>query len=104
MPRLTRIEWPDTGRPGVPPAPGLPVFAARLAAVRAAMEARGLEALVVYADREHAANIAWLTGFEPRFEEAVLVVTADRSTLMAGNECLPWTAISPMAAPPGAPG
>ena len=96
MPRLTRIEWPDTGRPAVPPAPGLPVFAARLASVRAAMAARGLAALVVYADREHAANLAWLTGFDPRFEEAVLVVTPDRATLMAGNECLPWTAISPL--------
>ena len=27
--------------------------------------------LVIYADREHSANLAWLTGFDPRFEEAL---------------------------------
>ena len=48
---------------------------ARLAALRRVAMARGYAALVVYGDREHAANIHWLTGFDPRFEEAVLVVT-----------------------------
>ena len=33
--------------------------------------ARGYDRLVVYADREHSANLAWLTGFDPRFEEAI---------------------------------
>jgi len=36
--------------------------------------------LVVYADREHSATISWLTGFDPRFEEAILVIDmADRA-------------------------
>jgi hypothetical protein len=32
---------------------------------------------MVYADREHFANMAYLTGFDPRFEEALLILTQD---------------------------
>ncbi len=57
--------------------------------VSARMREEGLEALVVYGDREHGANYAYLTGFEPRFEESVLVLHADgRCYLMLGNENL----------------
>ena len=38
----------------------------------------GYDRLVVYADREHSANLSFLTGFDPRFEEALLVVGTDR--------------------------
>ena len=38
----------------------------------------GLDAFVVYADREHFANMAYLTGFEPRFEEALLLLVGDK--------------------------
>jgi hypothetical protein len=71
---------------------------ARLAALRAAMAAAGHAALVIYGDREHAANLHWLTGFDPRFEEAVMVVTAGMPCLMAGNECLSYTVVSPLVA------
>ena len=60
------------------------------------MEARGHGALVVYGDREHAANLQWLTGFDPRFEEAVLVVTPGAAHLLAGNECFPYAGVSPL--------
>lgn len=30
--------------------------------------AEGYDALLVYVDREHFANLAYLTGFDPRFE------------------------------------
>jgi Xaa-Pro aminopeptidase len=94
--RLTRIDWPDTGMPEVPTEPDLTARRARLAALRAAMAARRLEALAIYGDREHAANLEWVTGFDPRFEEALLVVTPDRALLLAGYECLPYTSISPL--------
>jgi Xaa-Pro aminopeptidase len=96
MSRLIRLDWPDHGTPALPPPFALAEARARLAAVRAAMEARGIEVLVLYADREHAANLHWLTGFDPRFEEAVLFLTPDRALLLAGNECLPYTAVSPL--------
>ena len=95
MAHLIRIDWPDFGMPEVPPELSLAECRGRLAAVRAAMAARGQAALVIYADREHAANMQWLSGFDPRFEEAVLVVTAQDALLLAGNECLPYTQISP---------
>ncbi|MGL6209486.1 MAG: aminopeptidase P family N-terminal domain-containing protein, partial [Paracoccaceae bacterium] len=98
MPHLIRINWPDTGMPAVPPEMTLVEAQGRLAAVRAAMAARGQAALVIYGDREHAANLHWLTGFDPRFEEAVLVITASDALLLAGNECLPYTGISPLVA------
>lgn len=96
MAHLVRIDWPHTGIPDLPPPLSLPECRARLAALRRVARARGLEAVVVYGDREHFANLHWLTGFDPRFEEAVLVVTAKAALLLAGNECLPYTAISPL--------
>jgi Xaa-Pro aminopeptidase len=95
--RLIRIDWPDFGQPDLPPAFSLAEARARLAALRAAMDGRH-DALVVYGDREHAANLQWLTGFDPRFEEALLVVTPDAAMLIAGNECLPYTQVSPLVA------
>jgi Xaa-Pro aminopeptidase len=96
MPRLVRLDWPDFGTPEVPSAPTLRDYGNRLAALRSAMSARGQDALVVYGDREHFANIHWATGFDPRFEEAVLVLTASKATLLLGNECLPYADVSPL--------
>ena len=49
---------------------------------------RGLDRIVVYADREHSANLSYLTGFDPRFEEALLVVGPDEvPAILVGNEC-----------------
>ncbi len=98
MARLIRIEWPDNGAPDLPPAFTLAEAEGRLAALRKAAVARGFDAVVVYGDREHAANIHWLTGFDPRFEEAVLVVTPGDALLIVGNECLAYTAVSPFVA------
>jgi hypothetical protein len=72
------VKLPDFGRPRVEPAIPAATYAARIRTALARARARGLDALVVYADREHSANIAYLTGFEPRFEEAVLVSRAAR--------------------------
>ncbi|MCX7888668.1 MAG: aminopeptidase P family N-terminal domain-containing protein [Rhodobacteraceae bacterium] len=93
---LRRTDWPDNGDVAVPAPPGPAEMEARLAALRAAMAARGLDVLVVYGDREHAANIRWATGFDPRFEEALLILRPDDAVLVAGNECLPYTAIAPL--------
>ena len=61
----------------------------RLDEARACMERDNLDFLLVYGDREHFANMAYLTGFDPRFEEALLLL--DRSggqKLLVGNECM----------------
>ena len=96
MPHIIRIDWPHFGLPDTPPDLSLAECRTRRAALRAAAAKRKFDALVIYADREHFANLQWLTGFDPRFEEAVLVVTPDRALLIAGNECLTYTEVSPL--------
>jgi Xaa-Pro aminopeptidase len=96
MTRLQRLDWPDHGTPDLPPAFMLAEAEGRLRSVRAAMARAGYAALIIYGDREHAANLHWLTGFDPRFEEAVLVVTEGDALLVAGNECLAYTVGSPL--------
>jgi hypothetical protein len=55
----------------------------------------GCDWLVVYADREHFANIAFLSGFEPRFEEALLLLGShDRRVIITGNECQSYAALA----------
>ena len=92
-------DWPDFGAPAVPAPPGRAELAARLALIRDAMAAASLDALVIYGDREHFANLLWASGFDPRFEEALMVVLPEGAPLlMAGNECLSYTEASPAVA------
>jgi len=100
MARLIELDWPDYG-----PAPVRPEFTAdeltaRIERVREAMSARGLDYAIVYADREHFANLAWLTNFDPRFEEALLILGhREPPLLLVGNECMAYVKISPLLAP-----
>lgn len=96
MTGLTRIDWPDNGIPEVPSPLVLADYQTRMAELREVARTENLEAVVIYADREHAANLHWLTGFDPRFEEAVMVVTPGDALLILGNECLPYAAVSPL--------
>ncbi|WP_058911413.1 M24 family metallopeptidase [Entomohabitans teleogrylli] len=59
----------------------------RLNKVLAGMQREGFDALVIYADKEHGGNFEYLTGFIPRFEEAVLVLEdSGAATAILGNE------------------
>ena len=94
--QLVEIEWPDFGLTQ-PPSTTLEEFQARLESTREQMEARAYTHLVVYADREHFANLTYLTNFDPRFEEAVLVIGANEGPLLiVGNECMGYLPISPL--------
>ena len=74
------------------------IYEARIARARARVTAEGIDSLVVYGDREHNANIAYLTGFDPRFEEAMLILTgSEPPVLVVGNEGYGYTGISPLA-------
>lgn len=54
-----------------------------------AMAKQQFDVAVIYADREHAANFEYFTGFIPRFEEALLVVHKNKKAfLLLGNENL----------------
>lgn len=63
------------------------VYEARLQRLRGKMKDLGLDKVIVYADREHAANFAYLAGFGPRFEEALLIVgLSGTPQAVLGNE------------------
>jgi Creatinase/Prolidase N-terminal domain len=86
--RLGPVALPDFGMPSAQPVIPSSVHEARLDALRDRASRLGYDHVVVYADREHSANISYLTGFDPRFEEAVLVVgPASVPTVLVGNEC-----------------
>jgi len=89
MSTAANVNLPDFGREGVPPGISLGTYRRRLAAARERLGRAGLDVLVVYGDREHFANLAYLTGLDPRFEESLLLLnrTGD-ALLLVGNECL----------------
>ena len=96
-PRVAKLEMPDFGmsdeRPQIPAA----TYGARLERLRERADARGFDRIVIYADREHSANLAWLTGFDPRFEEAILIVGPDgEPAILAGNECYGMAGAAPL--------
>jgi hypothetical protein len=94
---LTPLRLPDFG--GLGPRPELPpgLYAERLRRVRERAAEREYDALVVYADREHSANLAFLTGFDPRFEEALLVVGQEGDpAILVGNECWGTAGAAPL--------
>jgi hypothetical protein len=87
-PRLAEIALPDFGMPDESPEIPAPLYADRLQRLRARADEAGHDVLVVYADREHSANLSYLTGFDPRFEEAMLIVgPTDEPAILTGNEC-----------------
>jgi hypothetical protein len=100
--RLATISLPDFGmpaeRPEIPPA----TYLARVEQLRARAREHGFGRLVVYADREHSATLSWLTGFDPRFEEAILVMSTDGTAdgtepaILVGNECWGMAGAAPV--------
>lgn len=107
---LARIDLPGFGLPTVEPHIPAETYEKRIQAAQERMSAaRDAEhmALVVYADREHFANLAYLTGYDPRFEEALLILSStrvgspgapvwDTPMLVVGNEGWSYAEISPL--------
>ncbi|MFM2476825.1 M24 family metallopeptidase [Celerinatantimonas sp. MCCC 1A17872] len=61
----------------------------RLRKILTLMHSHHLDKLVIYADKEHGSNFEYLSGFIPRFEEALLVISDDgTATYIMGNENL----------------
>lgn len=86
--RLADLALPDFGMPLHEPLLPPALYADRLRRLRSRMGERGYDHIVMWGDREHSANIAYLTGFDPRFEEAVLIVGAPEDpAILVGNEC-----------------
>jgi Xaa-Pro aminopeptidase len=95
--RLERIDLPDFGMPDGDPELPASLYPARLTRLRERADASGYDRLVVYADREHSASLAFLTGFDPRFEEALLVLgPAAEPAILVGNECFGMAGSAPL--------
>ena len=95
--RLATIDLPDFGMPEIRPEVPATSYEYRVGALRERADRRGYDRLVVYADREHSANLAFLTGFDPRFEEALLVLGPDDPpAMLVGNECWGTAGAAPL--------
>ena len=56
--------------------------------LRQLMDANSYSHLIIYGDREHFSNLHYMTGLDPRFEEALLIIKKDtKPVLLLGNEC-----------------
>jgi Creatinase/Prolidase N-terminal domain len=94
---LAEVALPELAIAGDEPLLAPLIYTDRLERLRQRMQASGYEYLVVYADREHSANLAYLSGFDPRFEEAVLIVGPDGDpAVLVGNECGGMAAAAPL--------
>jgi len=95
--QLADVELPDFGMPLMEPLLPSSIYVDRLERLREKMASRQYDHLVLWADREHSANLAYLTGFDPRFEEAVLLVgAAGDPVLLVGNECAGLAGAAPL--------
>jgi len=84
---MPRFQFPEE----VPVIPS-EEYERRLSALYQAADAAWV---LVYADREHSANLTWLINFDPRFEEGLLVLGRDgKRTLIVGNEGLGYVPIA----------
>ncbi|MFZ0388668.1 MAG: M24 family metallopeptidase [Solirubrobacteraceae bacterium] len=95
---VKRVSLPELSKLEPEPCVSDDVYVRRQERLRARMRDAGIEILAVYADREHSANASYLTGFDPRFEEALVLLSHEGAIVIAGNE-----SISLVPGLPGAP-
>ncbi|MDD2475445.1 MAG: hypothetical protein PHI32_06000 [Dysgonamonadaceae bacterium] len=92
---LKDIDWPSFGEAAPIIFPSTVELMERITKCRLFMEERGLTHIVVYGDREHFSNLMYLTHFDPRFEEALLIITKEENPLiLVGNECVSHLTVS----------
>ena len=94
---LAQLKLPDFGLPTVEPAIPPETYRARIDAALERAAQAGYDALLVYGDREHSANVAYLSGYDPRFEETLLIlIRGRRPILLVGNEGMAYSRVSPL--------
>jgi hypothetical protein len=81
---LRHVPMPDEVAAAEPPAIAAAEYERRC---NETLARAGTPWVAVYGDREHSANLLFLTGFDPRFEEALLLLgPGNRRVLLVGNE------------------
>ena len=95
--QLHKVPLPEFGVAETYPELSKDQYLARIDRLRESALRAGFEAIVVYGDREHFANISYLCGVDPRFEEALLVLTSDNEPVfITGPENQSYAQISPI--------
>lgn len=85
--QFTKVASPEVSRPEAPVLISDKTYQLHFERLRKAMAEAGLDAVVIYADKEHGDNFYFFTGWEPRFEEAALVVRlAGTPAMVLGSE------------------
>ena len=88
---LKHVPLPSLDFPAEAPVVPAEEYERRIASL---LEKAGTDWVLVYADREHYANLTHLVNFDPRFEEALLVLSRQgRRVLIVGNEGLGYVPI-----------
>lgn len=93
---LSPVDLPDFGMPSQAPELPAELYASRLHRLDGLAAERGFDRVVVYADREHSANLSYLTGFDPRFEEAMAIFGPEGPAILVGNECYGMAGAAPV--------
>lgn len=94
---VKEIEWPEFGEAVPVLYPASSELEGRIAKCRDMMALRKLSHLVVYGDREHFGSLMYLAHFDPRFEEALLIIDRTHTPLiLVGNECVGHLSVSPL--------
>ncbi|HWA34317.1 MAG TPA: hypothetical protein VG737_09325, partial [Cyclobacteriaceae bacterium] len=94
---LNSIPLPNFGTEGALPEFAASEFELRIRSVIKSMSERNLDFVIVFADREHCANLTFLTNLDPRFEEAMLLLDkSGKRKMLLGNECMGYTGICPI--------
>jgi hypothetical protein len=91
--QLVEVQEPPLELGEELPLIGAEEFEGRIAALVDAVDA---DWIVVYGDREHAANLIYLCNLDPRFEEALLVIGPGGRTLILGNEDVGYVPVVPI--------
>jgi hypothetical protein len=95
--RVTELDLPDFGMPEASIDLHASLYGHRVERLRERARVRRYDRLIIFADREHSANLSYLTGFDPRFEEAILVLGADGDpAILVGNECFGIAGAAPL--------
>lgn len=87
--KLTTVKEPMSFNEVAPVFLSDETMAQRQAKILDQLKTAEYDYLVVYADKEHGSNFEYLTGFYPRFEEGLLILSqAGEAALILGNENL----------------
>jgi hypothetical protein len=92
---VIEVQWPEPVVSRDLPVIPAETYAERVNALRKLMKQEGLSHVIVYGDREHFANTRFLTGYDPRFEESLVIVgQTGKPRLLVGLEGLYYAAIA----------